>query len=91
MTTVQHIEAKIQLLAGKYEQQKADNERQRQRIEFLEEELQDKMLQIEILSQQNTALQAARREEEQIKLQLRKDIDQHLREINKSIEWLQES
>ncbi len=91
MTIVQHIEAKIQLLAGKYEQQKADNERQRQRIEFLEEELQDKMLQIEILSQQNTALQAARREEEQIKLQLRKDIDQHLREINKSIEWLQES
>jgi cell division septum initiation protein DivIVA len=91
MITVQHIEAKIKLLAGKYEQQKADNERQRLRIEFLEEELQDKTLQIAILSQQNTALQAARKEEEQIKLKLRKDIDQHLREINKCIEWLQES
>lgn len=91
MITVQHIEAKITLLAGKYEQQKADNERQRLRIEFLEEELQDKTLQIAILSQQNTALQAARKEEEQIKLKLRKDIDQHLCEINKCIEWLQES
>lgn len=91
MTTVQNIEAKIIMLAAKYEQQKADNERQRQHIEFLEDELQDKSLQIEILSQQNTALQAARLEEEQLKSKLRKDIDQHLREINKCIEWLQES
>lgn len=91
MTTVQNIEAKIKMLAAKYEQQKADNERQRQHIEFLEDELQDKALQIEILTQQNTALQAARLEEEQLKSKLRKDIDQHLREINKCIEWLQES